>query len=286
MTAPRVSRADRRHVRPDELAKRIRLEVNRRSSLKILTQGFASRIRVGAGEQGDVMSPRLPRAPQTFEQLVLDFLADLELKRGLARNTVDAYRGDLVQLGAFLAHRGRDALAVKPAELAAFVEELANSRAGKTPLAATTLQRKGRLPALVLPSPAARRNDRAQPGERAERLARRRPQSLSRQDIQQLLAQPGGTSCYATAIFARSPALSHDRLGAASVRRGFAVTGRRYAAAVVTCAFRLRTGKVKSRCWCSSTRFRRRKRWRAASRCCLLMPASPGSRTFSIWIHP
>jgi hypothetical protein len=44
------------------------------------------------------MSPRLPRAPQTFEQLGLDFLADLELKRGLARNTVDAYRGDPVVL--------------------------------------------------------------------------------------------------------------------------------------------------------------------------------------------
>ena len=43
------------------------------------------------------------RAPQTFEQLVLDFLTDLELERGLARNTIDAYRSDLAQFGAFLA---------------------------------------------------------------------------------------------------------------------------------------------------------------------------------------
>ena len=144
------------------------------------------------------MSPRLPRAPETFEQLVLDFLADLELKRGLARNTVDAYRGDLVQLGAFLAHRGRDALAVKPAELAAFVEELANSRAGKTPLAATTLQRKVaclrsfyrhlQRGAMIERNPASELS--------GPRLARRRPQSLSRQDIQQLLAYRGGTRCY------------------------------------------------------------------------------------------
>jgi integrase/recombinase XerD len=91
------------------------------------------------------MTTRLPRAPQTFEQLVLDFLTDLEQERGLARNTVDAYRSDLVQFGAFLAHRGRDALAVEHAEhaeLAGFLDELANSRSGTTPLAAATLQRK------------------------------------------------------------------------------------------------------------------------------------------------
>jgi integrase/recombinase XerD len=64
------------------------------------------------------MSARLPRAPETFEQLVLAFLTDLEQERGLARNTIDAYRSDLVQFGAFLADHGRDALAVEHAELA------------------------------------------------------------------------------------------------------------------------------------------------------------------------
>ena len=138
---------------------------------------------------------RRPRAPQTFEQLVLAFLTDLEQERGLARNTIDAYRSDLVQFGAFLADHGRDALAVEHAELAAFLEELANSPS-TTPVAAATLQRKiaclrsfyrhlhrrgmiQRNPASELSAP---------------RLAKRRPQSLSRQDIQQLLAQPRGTS--------------------------------------------------------------------------------------------
>jgi integrase/recombinase XerD len=142
------------------------------------------------------MSARLPRAPETFEQLVLAFLTDLVQERGLARNTVNAYRGDLVQFGAFLADHGRDALAVEPAELAAFLEELANRRSGTTPLAAATLQRKiaclrsfyrhlhrrgmiKRNPASELSSP---------------RLATRRRPSLSRQDVQQLLAQPRGTS--------------------------------------------------------------------------------------------
>jgi integrase/recombinase XerD len=136
---------------------------------------------------------RRPRAPQTFEQLVLGFLTDLEQERGLARNTIDAYRSDLVQFGAILA--GRDPLAVEHAELAAFLDELANDPS-TTPLAAATLQRKiaclrsfyrhlhrsgmiERNPASELSSP---------------RLGKRRPQSLSRQDIQQLLAQPRGTS--------------------------------------------------------------------------------------------
>jgi integrase/recombinase XerD len=88
------------------------------------------------------MTSRSRRAPQTFEQLVLDFLTELEQQRGLARNTIDAYRSDLVQFGAFLVHRRRDALAVQHAELAAFVDELANSPTGKPPLAAATLQRK------------------------------------------------------------------------------------------------------------------------------------------------
>jgi integrase len=100
------------------------------------------------------------------------------------------------QFGAFLADRGRDALAVEHAELAVFVDELANSRSGTTPLAPATLQRKiaclrsfyrhlqrsgmiERNPASELSSP---------------RLTTRRPQSLSHEDIQQLLAQPRGTS--------------------------------------------------------------------------------------------
>jgi integrase/recombinase XerD len=76
------------------------------------------------------------------QRVVLVSTPPLEQERGLARNTIDAYRSDLVQFGAFLAHHGRDALAVKPAELAAFVDELANNQAGKPPLATATLQRK------------------------------------------------------------------------------------------------------------------------------------------------
>ena len=43
--------------------------------------------------------------PRAFEHLVLDFLAYLEFERGLSRNTLEAYRADLLQFGAYL-HTG------------------------------------------------------------------------------------------------------------------------------------------------------------------------------------
>jgi hypothetical protein len=127
---------------------------------------------------------------------VLGFLTDLEQERGLARNTIDAYRSDLVQFGAFLADHGRDVLAVEHAELAAFLDELANSRAGTPPVAAATLARK--IACLRSFYRHLRRRGMIEHNPASElsspRLAKRRPQSLSRQDIQQLLAQPRGTS--------------------------------------------------------------------------------------------
>ena len=39
-------------------------------------------------------------ATHAFEHHVLDFLAYLEFERGLSRNTLEAYRSDLLQYGA------------------------------------------------------------------------------------------------------------------------------------------------------------------------------------------
>ena len=41
---------------------------------------------------------------------VLDFLAYLEFERGLSRNTLEAYRSDLLQFGAYLEREGIDCL--------------------------------------------------------------------------------------------------------------------------------------------------------------------------------
>src|ERR671931_259887 len=60
-----------------------------------------------------------------FEALVLDFLAYLEFERGLSRNTLDAYRTDLLQFGAFLAARRRSATEADRADIADFLADLA-----------------------------------------------------------------------------------------------------------------------------------------------------------------
>lgn len=64
---------------------------------------------------------------------MLDFLSYLELERGLSRNTLQAYRSDLLQFGAFLRRRKLDALHAQHTDLAAFLS---------APLSAATLRRK------------------------------------------------------------------------------------------------------------------------------------------------
>ena len=76
-----------------------------------------------------------------FESLLLDFLAYLEFERGLARNTLTAYRTDLLQFGSFLGARGLDATEVEPADLADFLADLARG-AERPPASAATLNRK------------------------------------------------------------------------------------------------------------------------------------------------
>ena len=75
-------------------------------------------------------------------ELTLDFLAYLELERGLSRNTLEAYRTDLQQYGEFLQRRGIDPLAAGTVDLAAFVSELAAGGVQRPPVAPATLQRK------------------------------------------------------------------------------------------------------------------------------------------------
>ena len=83
-----------------------------------------------------------------FEALVLDFLAYLEFERGLSRNTLDAYRTDLLQYGAFLAARGKGATEVERADVADFLADLATGRPaagddpGRPPSSPATISRK------------------------------------------------------------------------------------------------------------------------------------------------
>src|SRR5918996_5337139 len=85
--------------------------------------------------------PATPGAGRRFEGLVLDFLSYLELERGLSRNTLNAYRTDLLQYGEFLSQRDADALAARPADISEFLAELATGN-GRPPCTAATIHRK------------------------------------------------------------------------------------------------------------------------------------------------
>src|SRR5215208_1201628 len=132
---------------------------------------------------------------QPFEHLVLDFLAYLEFERGLSRNTLEAYRSDLLQLGTHLQRSRTDALRAGHAELADFVATLAAGSEERPPVAPATLQRKVaclrsfyrhlRRQGMVAADPTVHL--------RAPRQGRRLPQVLTRGEVGKLLEQPRGT---------------------------------------------------------------------------------------------
>jgi integrase/recombinase XerD len=132
---------------------------------------------------------------QPFEHLVLDFLAYLEFERGLSRNTLEAYRSDLLQLGAHLRATGTDAQSATHSDLADFVADLAAGGEDRAPVSPATLQRKVaclrsfyrhlRRQDLVVDDPTVHL--------RAPKQGRRLPQVLSRDEVARLLETPRGT---------------------------------------------------------------------------------------------
>ena len=136
------------------------------------------------------------RAPNgRFEGLVLDFLAYLELERGLSRNTLNAYRTDLLQFGRFLEEHGGEVLSVGPTDVSEFLAELATGNGGPA-CSAATIHRKAaclrsfykhlRREELVAEDPTAALS--------APRRARKLPQVLNYSEVQRLLAAPQGSA--------------------------------------------------------------------------------------------
>jgi integrase/recombinase XerD len=142
-----------------------------------------------------------------IEPLTLDFLAYLELERGLSRNTLEAYRSDLLQFGRFMQRRGVSVTAAQHGDLAAFLTELAGSGApaagvgvrggevARPPAAAATLGRKVaclrsfyrhlRREGLIEHDPAAELH--------GPRKTQRLPRVLTRDEVARLLREPKGT---------------------------------------------------------------------------------------------
>ncbi|MGA8365416.1 MAG: site-specific tyrosine recombinase [Solirubrobacteraceae bacterium] len=148
-----------------------------------------------------------------IEPLVLEFLAYLELERGLSRNTLQAYRTDLLQFGEFLRRREVDPLQAVHGDLATFLAELATGAASepageqggssrqphapseRTAVSAATLRRKAaclrsfyrhlRREGTISHDPTAEL--------RGPRRTQRLPAALTRGEVTKLLGEPRGT---------------------------------------------------------------------------------------------
>ena len=153
------------------------------------------------------MSPYAETQPVTpgrarYDSLILDFLAYLELERGLSPNTVSAYRSDLDRFGHFLDGRGVEAPAVTPRDLAEYVAELANPEEGEPPAPSTvhrktaavrSLYRYLRLEGMVDDDPTV--------GISPQRRRKTLPKVLTEGEVERLLAAPTGST----------PQVSRDR---------------------------------------------------------------------------
>jgi integrase/recombinase XerD len=132
---------------------------------------------------------------QPFEHLVLDFLAYLEFERGLSRNTLEAYRGDLLQFGRFVEERNLSAIDLKPGDVADFLAELASGNGSGKPASPATVHRKAaclRSFFRHLRREGVRDSDPTaslSPPRRGRKL----PQVLTRGEVELLLSQPKGT---------------------------------------------------------------------------------------------
>src|SRR5687768_10559557 len=136
-----------------------------------------------------------PLVERRFEHLVLDFLAYLEFERGLSRNTLEAYRGDLLQLGRFLADKHLSALDASAADVSDFLTGLATGDDDHRPASPATIHRKSaclrsfyrhlRREGLRDSDPTATLS--------APRRSRKLPQVLTRGEVEKLLSQPRGT---------------------------------------------------------------------------------------------
>src|SRR3954468_18114301 len=132
---------------------------------------------------------------ERYEALVLDFLAHLEFERGLSRNTLAAYRTDLLQFGRFLAERARDATNATPGDLSDFLADLAQGNGdGRAPASTATVHRKA---ACLRSFYRHLRGEEAMEDDPAARLqtprrGKKLPEVLSYAEVQRLLAQPRG----------------------------------------------------------------------------------------------
>ena len=125
---------------------------------------------------------------------MLDFLAHLELERGLARNTLEAYRSDLLAFGRHLDERGSDVVAVSSREINDYLADLAVGEQGPGSSAATIRRKSACLRSFYrhLRREGLRESDPTAAIAAPKRPAKL-PEVISRDEVRTLLAQPTGS---------------------------------------------------------------------------------------------
>src|SRR3954452_20324254 len=132
-----------------------------------------------------------------YEHLVIDFLAYLEFERGLSRNTLEAYRSDLMQFGRFLDEHAADAVTATADDVGDFLAELAAGDGnGRAPASPATIHRKA---ACLRSFYRHLRREEIRDTDPTStisgpRRGRKLPKVLSRAEVQRLLDQPRGTA--------------------------------------------------------------------------------------------
>jgi integrase/recombinase XerD len=131
-----------------------------------------------------------------YDHLVLDFLAYLEFERGLSRNTLEAYRSDLLQFGRFLEARELTAVTAGASDVSDFLTDLAagdgNGRAAASP--ATVHRKAACLRSFYrhLRREGVRDSDPTTTIS-GPRRGQRMPKVLNREEVTRLLGQPKGS---------------------------------------------------------------------------------------------
>jgi integrase/recombinase XerD len=143
-----------------------------------------------------------PLGSRSHEHLVLDFLAYLEFERGLSRNTLEAYRSDLLQFGRFLEGRGLSAIDVEAVAVSDFLTGLAvggndaaPAPAHQRPASPATVHRKA---ACLRSFFRHLRREEVRSSDPTSSLSpprrgRKLPQVLTRGEVELLLSRPRGT---------------------------------------------------------------------------------------------
>ena len=126
---------------------------------------------------------------------MLDFLAYLEFERGLSRNTLEAYRSDLLQFGAWLRRTGRDPLRVdarRARRRSSPSSPRARGQAARQARRRCSARSPACAPSTAICAAQGLIEDDPTAQLKAPRERRKLPQVLTRDEVARLLAQPDG----------------------------------------------------------------------------------------------